>query len=208
MQQAPTTDELLELFVRRSRVPLDEVKRHPHGQLFPDPQPLAAAKDADWPFRLELGARAMLDELAQVALSLDAPAAGAGQVRATGDERGLPLLLVSRREHAVYNSVGHHLPALKRRCPYNPAYVHPDDARRIGAGDGAAVLVESSAGCVRATLQCATDVRAGVVSMAHGFEGAGQGASTAALIDDERDYEPLSGLPRMSAVPVRVRLAD
>ena len=53
-----------------------------------------------------------------------------------------------------------------------------------------------------------TDVREGVVSMAHGFDpqaGAGQNASTAALVDDENDYEPLSGLPRMSAIPVRLR---
>jgi hypothetical protein len=44
--------------------------------------------------------------------------------------------------------------------------------------------------------------------MAHGFDpqaGAGQSASTAALVDDESDYEPLSGLPRMSAIPVRLR---
>jgi hypothetical protein len=41
------------------------------------------------------------------------------------------------------------------------------------------------------------------VSIAHGFEP----ASTAALVDDEHGYEPLSGLPRMSAVPVVVRAA-
>jgi hypothetical protein len=44
--------------------------------------------------------------------------------------------------------------------------------------------------------------------MAHGFDplaGGGQGASTAALVDDEHGYEPLSGLPCMSAIPVQVR---
>ncbi len=47
--------------------------------------------------------------------------------------------------------------------------------------------------------------------MAHGFDplaGAGRNGSTAALVDDEKDYEPLSGLPLMSAIPVRVRGAD
>jgi hypothetical protein len=61
---------------------------------------------------------------------------------------------------------------------------------------------------VNAVLQFAPDVREGVVSMAHGFDplaGAGLSASTAALVDDEHDYEPLSGLPRMSAIPVRLR---
>jgi hypothetical protein len=44
--------------------------------------------------------------------------------------------------------------------------------------------------------------------MAHGFDAGGADgsptASTAALVDDERDWEPLSGLPRMSGIPVRV----
>jgi anaerobic selenocysteine-containing dehydrogenase len=117
-------------------------------------------------------------------------------------------LLVSRREHAVYNSVAHHLPALQRRRPFNPAYVNPADARRLGIEDGGAIEIESRVGRVQAILQFAPDVREGVVSMAHGFDpqaGAGQSASTAALVDDESDYEPLSGLPRMSAIPVRLR---
>jgi hypothetical protein len=65
------------------------------------------------------------------------------------------------------------------------------------------VEIESGAGLIRAIAHLAEDVREGVVSIAHGFEP----ASTAALVDDERDYEPLSGLPRMSALPVVVRPA-
>jgi anaerobic selenocysteine-containing dehydrogenase len=120
----------------------------------------------------------------------------------------IELLQVSRREHAVYNSVAHHLPALRRRRPFNPAYVNPADAQRLGLEDGGAIEIESAVGRVNAVLQFATDVREGVVSMAHGFDplaGEGRGASTAALVDDENDYEPLSGLPRMSAIPVRLR---
>jgi len=122
----------------------------------------------------------------------------------------LELLLVSRREHAVYNSVGQHLPALRRRRPFNPAYMNPADAERIGVVDDATVLIESATGSIRAVVQCAPDVRQGVVSLAHGFEpttGEGRAASTAALIDDANGYDPISGLPRMSAVPVRVRKA-
>jgi anaerobic selenocysteine-containing dehydrogenase len=155
----------------------------------------------------------MLDQLQQVAARLTSPAAVAGPdaslPAADPVEDGIiELLLVSRREHAVYNSVAHHLPALRRRRPFNPAYVNPADARRLGIEDGGAIEIESSAGRVQAVLQFATDVREGVVSMAHGFDplaGEGQSASTAALVDDENDYEPLSGLPRMSAIPVRLR---
>lgn len=211
MQQPPTTEQLLEQFVARSRVPLEVIRQHPHGHLYPDPQPLAQPRDPDWPHRLELANPPMLAELRAVADELVRPAADLLAPDPDPDPAGgLPLLLVTRREHAVYNSVAHHLPALRRRRPFNPAYLNPADARRLGASDGASIVIESAAGAVTAVLQCAPDVREGVVSLAHGFEarsGDGRGVSTAALIDDERDYEPLSGLPRMSAVPVRLRRA-
>ena len=211
----------MEQFVRRSRVPLDLIKQHPHGHLYPDPQPFAESKEADWPHRLQLGDATMLDQLQQVAVRLTATAAVAraaarfpatrpvaAPVTGLAADGGIELLLVSRREHAVYNSVAHHLPALRRRRPFNPAYVNPVDAQRLGLEDGDAIEIESSVGRVNAILQRAPDVREGVVSMAHGFDplaGAGLSASTAALVDDERDYEPLSGLPRMSAIPVWLR---
>jgi anaerobic selenocysteine-containing dehydrogenase len=207
MEQPPTTDGLLEHFVRRARVPLAEVKRHPHGALFPDPQPFAEARAPDWPHRLRLADPTMLEQLRTVETRLTARSGrDSGCAPAPGD--ALDLLLVSRREHAVYNSVAHHLPALRRRRPYNPAYVHPDDAARLGLEDGARVTVEAAAGSVRAVLHHARDMRPGVVSMAHCFEptvAEDRCASTAALVDDADGFEPLSGLPRMSAIPVRVR---
>ncbi|MFM7799338.1 MAG: molybdopterin dinucleotide binding domain-containing protein, partial [Planctomycetota bacterium] len=160
-------------------------------------------KPADWPHRLQLAAPPMIAELAVVAADIaatDTPMAETSTATARDPSR---LLLVSRREHARYNSVAHDLPALKRRLAYNPAHLNPADAARLGIIDGAVVEIESGAGRIRAIAHLAPDVREGVVSIAHGFEP----ASTAALVDDEHDYEPLSGLPRMSAVPVVVRAA-
>jgi anaerobic selenocysteine-containing dehydrogenase len=100
---------------------------------------------------------------------------------------------------------------LQRRRPFNPAYMNPADAQRLGLTDGSAITLQAAVGTVRAVLQCADDIREGVVSMAHGFDpqgGEGRNASTAALVDDETGFEPLSGLPRMSAIPVRVRSAE
>jgi anaerobic selenocysteine-containing dehydrogenase len=200
MQVPPTTDALLAQFVARSRVPLDEIKQHPHGAVFPDPRPLAEPRAADWPHRLQLAAPVMIAELAAVATAAAEAAIGASAATARDPSR---LLLVSRREHARYNSVAHDLPTLRKRLPYNPAHLHPADAARLGIIDGAVVEIESGTGCIRAIAHLAPDVREGVVSIAHGFEP----ASTAALVDDEHDYEPLSGLPRMSALPVVVRAA-
>ena len=207
MSTPPTTDGLLSQFVARSRVPLEEIKRHPHGAVFPDPKPSAEPRDAEWPHRLQLAAPVMIAELEAIAAQRSAAVATAATTTMAplmGDEGGgLRLLMVSRREHALYNSVAHDLPALRRRLPHNPAHLNPVDAARIGVVDGATVEIASSVGRIRAVVHLAADVREGVVSIANGFAD----ACTAALIDDATDYEALSGLPRMSAVPVMVRPA-
>ena len=202
MSTPPTTDGLLSQFVARSRVPLEEIKRHPHGAVFPDPKPFAETRDAEWPHRLQLAAPVMIAELQGIAAQKSEAPAPAGPVMG-GEGSALRLLLVSRREHALYNSVAHDLPALRRRLPHNPAHLNPQDAARLGIVDGAIVEIESAVGGIRAVAHLAPDVREGVVSIAHGFAG----ACTAALIDDATDYEALSGLPRMSALPVTVRPA-
>ena len=192
MPHAPTTEELLESFVAKSRVPLEEIKRHPHGAIFADPKPCAEPRPADWPYRLQLGNERMLQELACTARS----------VRTV--DPSLPLLLVTRREHAVYNSVGQQLPALKKRLSHNPVYIHPDDAAVRGITDGMLVDLASRHGRIKALAQVAVDMRPGVVALAHGFAG----SNPSVLIDDASDFDPLSGLPRMSGIPVELAASE
>lgn len=201
MVSPPTTDQLLEAFVAKSRVPLEEIKRHHHGAIFPDPKPLADPKPLDWPHRLQLAAASMMRELAAVAATLPAAALSAAAVQI---DRDYPWLLVTRREHAVYNSVGQRLPALRKRLSHNPAYVHPLDAGELGLLDDMPIEIESRHGRTRARVRLADDIRRGVISLAHGFED----ANPAALIDDASGFDALSGLPRMSAIPVRIVRTD
>ena len=66
---------------------------------------------------------------------------------------------------------------------------------------------------MRAIVEASPDVRPGVISMAHAWGAAageddavdGVGTSTARLIDNARDYDPISGIPLQSAIPVNVR---
>jgi anaerobic selenocysteine-containing dehydrogenase len=198
MASPPTTDRLLETFVAKSRVPLEQIKRVPHGAIFPDPKPLADPKPLDWPHRLQLAATLMMQELATVAAEL--PITAGLPSTAQQIDRDYPWLLVTRREHAVYNSVGQRLPALRKRLSHNPVYVHPDDAGALGLRDDMSIEIESRHGRTRARVRLADDIRRGVISLAHGFEE----ANPAALIDDASGFDALSGLPRMSAIPVRI----
>ncbi|HKX57645.1 MAG TPA: molybdopterin dinucleotide binding domain-containing protein, partial [Xanthomonadales bacterium] len=210
MENPPTTDELLETFLKRSPVPLADIKQHEAGSLFPQQSGPATAKEPDWPFRLQLGHPAMLEELAMAESELGQPSHLA---RSVASLDGLKLLLVSRRQHEVYNSVGHSLPALRRKRPYNPVYLHPDDAAQLGVTDGDRVSIASAQAEVFGHAELADDIRPGVVSVAHGFPNQrglskeSPGTSVSALLDDEVDYDPISGLPLMSAVPVSVKSA-
>lgn len=213
MNTPPTTDELLKMFLKRSPVPLEEVKKSPEGRLFEQQARAAEAKAPDWPFKLNLGHADMLEELAGIDRDLGAESQLSASARAL---EGLNLLLVSRRQHEVYNSVGHNLPALAKKVPFNPVFMNPEDALELGVSDGDRIQLATARARVPGTVELAQDIRRGVISVAHGFPNSrstngsakNTGTSTSALLDDEVDYDPISGLPVMSAVPVSVTVLD
>ena len=131
MARKPTTDEIFEQLVASSRVPLEEVKRHPHGAIFADPPITVAPGDPANAARLDVGNADMLRELAAVARE----GARAAEVK------GRPFRLVSRRMPNAYNSSGRDIAALTRGRPYNPAFLHPDDLAALGLAEGDAVRI-------------------------------------------------------------------
>ena len=95
----------------------------------------------------------------------------------------------------------------------NPAYMNPDDLAELGLSSGDLIEIASAHGSLPAVAEPADDVIPGVISMAHAWgdtpEGDAKvreiGASTNRLVDDETDYDPVSGMARQSAIPVNVR---
>ena len=66
MERKPTGDEVLALYHRRSRVPLDEVKKYPHGHVFEETKTVVAPREPGWTERLDVGNAYMMAELRQV----------------------------------------------------------------------------------------------------------------------------------------------
>jgi anaerobic selenocysteine-containing dehydrogenase len=93
--------------------------------------------------------------------------------------------------------------------------MHPADLIDLGIRAGDVVRIESAHDFILAVAEPATDLRPGVVSMAHAHGGVPErdgdvrriGANTGRLVDTERDFEPISGMSRQSAIPVRIRPA-
>ena len=201
MAHKPTSEEIFAILMRDARVSFDELRRHPHGAVFPDPPVFVAAKQEGWQGRLEVGSAEMIEELARVAA---APA----------DELAdYPLRLISRRMMTAYNSSARDLPALRAKWPYNPAFMHPAELARRGLAPGDVIEIRSDHARILGVAEADATVREGLVSMSHSFgdtpESDGEvraiGANTGRLTSVERDYDRFSGLPRMSNIPVRVQ---
>lgn len=210
MDRLPTADELHHLMTRKARIPLDEVKQHPHGHIFSDPSIIVAAKDEGWEHRLDVGHPAMLTELSEVSAEPVLDHAGYRADEVFGYR------LVSRRMLDVYNSSGRDIPHLVRKYSYNPAFMHPDDVKAEGFAQGDIIEIESGHAQILGVVEPAPDVARGVISMAHSWGDAPKfdsdvrsiGSNTGRLSSNERDYDPISGIPMMSAIPVNVRRSD
>jgi anaerobic selenocysteine-containing dehydrogenase len=206
MTRRPTTDEVYEKLVAHSRVPLAEVKAHPHGKIFRDPPIVVAPADLATAERLDVGNVEMLRELAAVARE----GACAAEVR------GRPFRLVSRRMPNVYNSSGRDLDALTRGRPYNPAFLHPDDLAALGVAEGDTVRIASDHASILGVAAAAPELRRGVLSMSHAFGDAPErdaeyreiGSTTGRLVDNTSEFDPYTGIPRMSAIPVSIERVE
>jgi len=201
MEREPTTDELLELMCRGSRVPLETVKRYPHGHVFEELMELKVAPaDPDNATRLDVANPVVLTDLAACAHASSAPSA----------ER--PYLLIPRRENRVMNSYGQTVPGLMGGRTYNPAFMHPDDIAELGLGAGDVVKLNSEHDTIIGILESDSDLRRGVLSMSHGFGGnpgekedpSTVGANTNRLLRSDVRFDPITGQPAMGAIPISV----
>lgn len=207
MTKRPSTDEVLDGLMNGSRIPLDEVRRHPHGKIFDDLEVRVGPADPDANARLDVGNEDMLAELASIR--------DAGLE--DGQDSQFPFRLISRRLPNVYNSSGRDIAKLNGRRPYNPAFLHPDDLLSLGLSKGDVIEISSAHASILGVAEPAPEVRRGVISMAHCFGDIPEtetkealreiGSNTSRLVSNEDVFDPHTGIPRMSAIPVAVERA-
>jgi anaerobic selenocysteine-containing dehydrogenase len=203
MRRKPSTDELYEIFTRGSRIPLAEVKRFPHGRVFDEVQARVAPREPGCDARLQLAAPEMLRELAEVA---------AEDWRARHETPSHPYRLIPRRSNFFVNSSGRSLPSLTRGKPYNPAHAHPDDLAALGVASGDVVRIRSRHDAALAVIEADDTLRRGVVAMTHAFganpseaeDPRALGTPLGRLLRLDDEYDPISGIPRMGALPVAI----
>ncbi|MCX5197656.1 molybdopterin oxidoreductase family protein [Streptomyces sp. NBC_00249] len=126
--------------------------------------------------------------------------------------RPATLVLVGRRHLRSNNSWMHNVPALvggSNRCTLQ---VHPEDADRLGLTDGGRARITADGGSLDVPVEVTDAVRAGVVSLPHGWghdrsgtrlavAGSVPGANVNQLLDGTR-LDPLSGTAVLNGFPV------
>jgi anaerobic selenocysteine-containing dehydrogenase len=200
--EAGRKHEVLRCMLHGGRIAFDEVAKHRGGTVFTEVEQRVEPADADCAARFELTPDGVCAELAQI----------------RREPLGEPFShrLISRRLRQVYNSSGRDLPDSRAKGTTNPAFMNPDDLDDLGVRSGDVVEIESAHAMIYGVAEAADDVAPGVISMAHAWgdpaanpkEVREIGASTNALISNEVDFDPLTGMARQSAIPVNVRRAQ
>jgi anaerobic selenocysteine-containing dehydrogenase len=201
MNHPPTPDELVALILAGSRVPLDQIKARPGGAFFPaDPPVVVVEKQEGWSECLDVGNEELLTDL-----SVHADAGG-------GDDPYPFRLLCRRLAHVVNSSYNSRVAG--GRPGTNPALLNSADITALGLVKGQEIEIESAHGKIVALVDVDDGLRDGSVSMAFGFGAARDddqrrihtiGSSVARLLSTRDYFDPYSGQPRMSSLPVRIR---
>ncbi|MEF2525813.1 MULTISPECIES: molybdopterin oxidoreductase family protein [Streptomyces] len=198
----------------------------PYGDLFgagPDTRGgggLTLARLLDRPHGIDLGPLqprlpgVLKTRSGRIELLPDPIAAELPRLRSALAARPAALVLVGRRHLRSNNSWMHNVPALiggSNRCTL---HVHPQDAERLGLTDGGRARITADGGSLEVPVEVTDTVRAGVVSLPHGWghdragarlsvAAASPGANVNQLLDGSR-LDPLSGTAVLNGFPVEL----
>jgi len=206
MSAAPTTDELLALAARHAPVGFEELRRAERGLRFEASSQVVQPAEPGHDARFQLLPDDVRTELRSVREEWDAVS------QSWTEPPPFPYRLAVRRLRDGLNSAGLELPSIKRRVPYNLAYLNPADMQREGLEEGSGLILQSAHGRIEVRAAADPTVRPGVVSIAHGFGGLpgadggyrARGASTNLLLSLDAGREAINAMPRMSGIPVGI----
>ncbi len=202
-----STLDVLDLAFAGAKVPIRTIAQHQGGHVFEEAAVTVSPPIPGIEGRLQLTPEGIVDELHEVrAEALPEPGHH-------GDDGSYTHLLICSRLRHVMNSVGHDLPAALTHGPHNPAFLHPDDLTALRLRPGDLVEIASEHDRIAAVVGLDADLRPGVVAMAHAFGGDPSieadvrrvGSNTSRLVSTDRHYDPFVGIPRQTAIPVRLK---
>jgi anaerobic selenocysteine-containing dehydrogenase len=157
--------------------------------------------------RLQLAPEGICEEIGQVYARAEDP----NECAKSG--AAFTHLLICRRLGHVINSYGITYPELRKKGTTNFAYMNETDLEKLGISAGDLIEIESDHDAIVGVVQPTDEVKSGVISMSHCWGGTPDqgldvrefGVNTNRLIKTDKDFEPITGMARMTAIPVAVR---
>jgi anaerobic selenocysteine-containing dehydrogenase len=209
-QELPSKAELLEIITAGSRVPLERVRGKAGGQVFDAVEVRVAPAIPEIRARLRLLPEGVEAEL-RALRGERVPEPGR-----FGEDGSFTHLLICRRLRHVMNSMGRELPESRRQGTTNPAYLNDTDLEQLGLAAGDVVEIESEHDHILAVVQSTDELKPGVISMAHCWGDTPDrddqvrllGGNTGRLVAADRHIDPLTGMTRQTAIPVKLRDVD
>jgi assimilatory nitrate reductase catalytic subunit len=105
--------------------------------------------------------------------------------------------LTARRRLAMLNSVAY---TQEDRIQPGAVVLHPDDAARIGVGEGASIRITTAAGSISGRVLCDVGMKPGTVFLPHGATE----HNVNQLVNRTETVDPLTGQPWLSAFSVEI----
>lgn len=209
MERKPTADEMLDGLNVHSRIPMDEIRKYPNGRMWGEKESRVGHILPDmigYPDkRMHLGHPEVVSELREVRAEFWSDSAEYH----TDDDYGFRM--ITYRLDDVYCTQGQNMPSLRERIPYNPVLMNPEDIEDMNLNEGDSVVVSNSFGELEGLVAPGKELPRGVIGIAHGWgdpsEPGGpreKGSNVQRLIDDDQDFDPITGLAQLSAVAVNV----
>jgi anaerobic selenocysteine-containing dehydrogenase len=128
---------------------------HPNGVDYGPMQPRISEMLMTASGKIELAHDLILDDVARLSEFVARPPQG--------------LVLIGRRHVRSNNSWMHNIGVLVSGKPRCTLLVHPDDATRLGLRTGARARITSESGTIEADVEVSDEIKAGVVSLPHGW---------------------------------------
>ncbi len=205
----PTADEILDGLFSHARIPIDEMRKYPGGNVWGEEEAIAGRVIPNMigheDRRMAVGHPEVVTELREVRAE---PVLDTGGYEA-GENCAFRMITYRMRE--VYCSQGQNLPSLRAKRPFNPVLMNPEAMQSLGVKDGDKVVIDSGYGNVEAIVEGTEDVAADVIALAFGWGDPSddrdvreKGSNVQRLIPDDYRYDPVTGLALQTAIPVNV----
>ena len=199
-----TDEEVVEHFLRASKITLKQFEEHPEGIWFGERcYDITAPKQIRTPSgKIELYSQTLEDAGYDPIPVHKEPTQS--RVQSPELARAYPLILNTGariREYTHWQM--RNVPGLRALAPEPVAEIHPETARAYGIGDGELIIVETRKGQIGVKAITMEDIMPGVVNVLHGW--VGQGNQNVLTNLEPRD--PITGYPELKALACRIKRA-